>query len=340
MRSNGTQTAAEPPAVSVIIPTHDAAGTIGACLDSVLAAGGAGVEVIVADDASTDRTVEIASSRPVRILRSRVNRGSAAARNEAARAARGGILVFIDADVLIPPGALERIRRRIADGPWDGVVGMLGREAAYPNLASFYKNAYMHYTYSLLPHEMGVFYTSIAAITAGAFFAAGGFDERYRRATIEDTDFGVRARARGSRFLLDKGILVRHLRHYSLAGLLRTGFLRTSGVVKIILRSAAGRGGRKTYLTSPRQFTGGIALSLGACLLLAAAPLAGTPALLGALILVLLALLLNRGFLGFILREGGVRRWAQSVPLMIADQVAHGLGAVHGVVTFALGRRY
>jgi hypothetical protein len=217
---------------------------------------------------------------------------------------------------------------------------MLDREVVYPNLASFYKNAYMHYTYSLLPPEMGVFYTSAAAVTREAFWAVGGFDEHYRKATIEDTELGGRMRAAGCRIKLEKTLAVKHLRYYSLAGLLATGFLRTSGVVKIMLRAACGRTGRQTYLTSPRQFTTGIALTLLAALSLLVIPFAGIPFLVLPLCFVIASCVLNRGFLAFILRERGAGTAVRAAPLMIADQFFHGLGALHGVITFFLGKRY
>ena len=151
---------------------------------------------------------------------------------------------------------------------------------------------------------------------------------------------GGRIRSHGYITRLDKTLTVKHLRHYSLGELLATGYRRTSGIVKIMLRRALGRSGEETYLTSPRSFTSGIALALVACALLLLAPFGGLPLLYGALLALILALVINGGFLLFILRERGAATAAAAAPLMIVDQIAHGLGAFHGLVTYALGRRY
>lgn len=328
------------PDVSVIIPARNGASTIAACLEAVLSSDFPDFEVIVSDDASDDATPGIASRFACRIVRSEVPRGAASARNAGAAASAGRILFFIDSDILIPPGCLRRISAALTTGECDAVVGLLDKEAAYANLSSFYKNAYMHYTYSLLPPEMDVFYTSVAAVGREAFFDVGGFDEDYRSATIEDTEVGGRMRAHGYRIRLDKGLAVRHLRHYTLRELLATGFRRTSGIVKIMLRRGFGRGGERTSLTSPRTFTAGIALSLAACALLLLAPFGGLTLIVGAFSAFILSLFLNRGFLLFILREKGAATAAAAAPLMIVDQIAHGLGAVHGLLTYAAGRRY
>jgi len=326
-------------AVSVIVPTHNSSATIRACLGAVFSSAFESFEVVVADDASDDETPAIAAEFPVRLVRSAGNAGSSATRNAGARAAEGRLLMFVDSDVLIPPDAIGKAAELVSRGACDAVVSILDKETPYRNLASYYKNAYMHYTYRLLPPEMGVFYTSAAAVTREAFLAVGGFDENYRRATIEDTEFGGRLRAAGYRIRLEKSIAVKHVRHYSLRGLLATGFARTAGIVKIVLRSKFCGTRQPTYLTSPRQFTSGLALTLLAAASLPLAAWRGEAILLPVAFL-FASLVLNRGFLAFIARERGGGAAALSAPLMLADQFCHGLGALWGTATFVLGRRY
>lgn len=95
------------PAVSVVIPTKNAAAYIGETIASALAQDGV-TEVIVVDDASTDGTVSIA--RHVRDPRLRLMTndasGVSAARNLGARNARGDWLMFLDADDRLRPGAV------------------------------------------------------------------------------------------------------------------------------------------------------------------------------------------------------------------------------------------
>jgi SAM-dependent methyltransferase len=102
------------PRVSIIIPArneeHLLAGTLSAALAPAARLGPAQAEVLVVDNDSTDRTREVAAGHGacVRVLSSN-RRGAACARNDGARAARGHVLVFVDADTLVPPDALERV---------------------------------------------------------------------------------------------------------------------------------------------------------------------------------------------------------------------------------------
>jgi len=95
------------PAFSVLIPAYNAASTLSATLDSVLAQRRDDWEAVVVDDGSTDGTVQIARAYAQRDSRFRVvaedNRGCAGARNTAARQARGQWLCPLDADDAYEP---------------------------------------------------------------------------------------------------------------------------------------------------------------------------------------------------------------------------------------------
>ena len=105
----------ERPAISVIIPMYNAENFIAQCLGSVLNQTFKNFEVIVVDDCSTDRSVEIVDAfvkrhgdPPVHVIRCRKNSGGAGApRNVGIRFSRGKYLAFIDSDDLFTPTALE-----------------------------------------------------------------------------------------------------------------------------------------------------------------------------------------------------------------------------------------
>ena len=106
-----TETAAQRPTVSVIVPARNEEGSLGACLESVAAQTGVAFEVIVVDDHSTDRTREIASSFPaVRVIEAGALPPGWTGKNNAvaagAREARGEWLLFTDADTVHLPGSL------------------------------------------------------------------------------------------------------------------------------------------------------------------------------------------------------------------------------------------
>ena len=96
------------PLVSVVIPAFNAEPFLAEAIESVLAQTYAPYELVVVDDGSTDRSAEIAAGyEGVRLIRNSESRGAAAARNRGAKAARGEILAFVDADDLLLPSKLD-----------------------------------------------------------------------------------------------------------------------------------------------------------------------------------------------------------------------------------------
>jgi succinoglycan biosynthesis protein ExoO len=98
--------------VSVITPAWNAGKTITRAMTSALSQTGVSVEVIVADDASTDDTGQIMigfRDERVRYLRLPVNGGPAAARNAAIDVAQGRWIAVLDADDLLLPDRLAKL---------------------------------------------------------------------------------------------------------------------------------------------------------------------------------------------------------------------------------------
>jgi succinoglycan biosynthesis protein ExoO len=112
------------PDVSVVIAAWRDADTILEAIGSALDQKGVEIEVIVVDDASPDRTGELAQALArdeplVRVFRRGVNRGPGAARNLAFSRARGRWIAVLDADDAMEPDRLRRLvdlgRRTDAD---------------------------------------------------------------------------------------------------------------------------------------------------------------------------------------------------------------------------------
>jgi glycosyltransferase involved in cell wall biosynthesis len=107
--------------VSVIIPAHDEAATIGDVIRAVRAQarGDRSVEVIVADDGSTDDTVAVATAAGAKVVgfdRAGAGGNPAAARNAGAAVAAGDPLVFLDADCTPSPEWLDALLEAHARG--------------------------------------------------------------------------------------------------------------------------------------------------------------------------------------------------------------------------------
>ena len=109
------------PRFSLIIPAYNEEAYLPALISSVNTArtrysGGPGaIEVVVADNESTDATAALARSSGCRVVREN-KRVIAAVRNTGARSARGHVLVFVDADNIIHPDTFNAIDKSLSTG--------------------------------------------------------------------------------------------------------------------------------------------------------------------------------------------------------------------------------
>ena len=100
--------------VTVVVPVRNAAAILEPCLESVAAAHPR--EIVIVDGLSTDETLDIARRYPVKII-SDEGKGLPAARMMGAREAESRWVALVDADVVFPEGALERLLTEFtADG--------------------------------------------------------------------------------------------------------------------------------------------------------------------------------------------------------------------------------
>ena len=106
---------------SIIIPAYNEKDYLSATLDAIqsatrklVEASDVDVETIVVDNNSVDGTAEISRSKGVKVVDESVQ-GISRARNTGARHANGEVLIFIDADVLIPRDLLTKINSVMSD---------------------------------------------------------------------------------------------------------------------------------------------------------------------------------------------------------------------------------
>jgi glycosyltransferase involved in cell wall biosynthesis len=160
--------------ISLIVPAYNEEGLIGRTLDALRDAAlalGEPHEVVVVDDASTDRTAEIAASRGARVVPVS-RRQIAAVRNAGARVATGEILFFIDADTVVPPGTLRAAVAAVRGGAAGG--GARVQFDRVPASMWLFTRGFAFF-YHLVGLAAGCFIFA----RRDAFDAAGGFDERY-----------------------------------------------------------------------------------------------------------------------------------------------------------------
>lgn len=171
--------------ISLIVPAYNEAQYLPRLLDSVERALEAyrgarhDIEVVVADNGSTDRTAAVASARGCRVV-SAAPRSIGATRNAGARAAHGDVLAFVDADSRIHPETFNEIAARLGSPRVIGGATGVAMERWSAGIAA---------TYAVLVLLVWVtgFDTGVVFCRRADFEAAGGYDERLRFA--EDVAF-------------------------------------------------------------------------------------------------------------------------------------------------------
>jgi glycosyltransferase involved in cell wall biosynthesis len=178
--------------MSVIIPAFneedyldDTLDRLGAAERFLRAKADSAVQILVVDNSSTDRTAAIARDRGLTVI-NEPDHQIAKVRNAGARAADHDILIFVDADTLVPPALLVRVAEAMAD----------------PSCAGGAVDAVCHPGRSLLKVYLRVWRAvgAIAAMAQGAcqfcrrevFFELGGYGETLFMG--EDIDFYWRLR--------------------------------------------------------------------------------------------------------------------------------------------------
>ncbi|MBM3860956.1 MAG: glycosyltransferase [Verrucomicrobia bacterium] len=208
---------------SVIVPVHNGGEKFRRCLESIRTASPS--ELIVVADGDSDGSWRAAEAFGAKVIRLPEAGGPARARNAGARAAQGDVLVFLDADVTVAPDALRQIREVLEREPdVAAVFGSYDDAPAEPNFLSQYKNLFHHYVHQNAREEASTFWAGCGAVRRDVFLALGGFDETYRRPSIEDIELGYRIRRAGHRIRLLKTLQVKHLKRWTARSLLYADF--------------------------------------------------------------------------------------------------------------------
>jgi glycosyltransferase involved in cell wall biosynthesis len=219
--------AAAPPRLSVIVPVFNGRLTLPRCLEALRCSTYADFEVIVADDCSTDNTPQIVERSGARYVRTPHTMGPGGARNLGVRHALGEIVVFVDADVVLPPEALGLIAADFQRDPeLAALFGSYDEAPAWSDFLSQYKNLMHHYVHQISSRRAVTFWAGCGAVRRSVFLEFGGFNTaKYPNPSIEDIELGYRLTAARRRILLEKRLQVKHLKKWTLRGLLRADIL-------------------------------------------------------------------------------------------------------------------
>jgi glycosyltransferase involved in cell wall biosynthesis len=225
--------------ISVVIPVFNGAETLPVCLEAVANSRYPAAECWVIDDGSTDGSASLAERMGAQVLSTNGRYGPAIARNLGARRASGDLLLFLDADVAVHPDAIGRIAERFESEPGlDALIGAYDDAPGDAGLVSQFKNLMHAFVHRNGNRRAFSFWCGCGAVKRAVFLEQGGLDESYRRASIEDIEFGFRMLQSGRNLALDPAIQCKHLKVWTLAKLVRTDVLeRGIPWTELILRT-------------------------------------------------------------------------------------------------------
>jgi GT2 family glycosyltransferase len=211
--------------ISIIIPVYNGGESFRRCLLSLSESATHPDEIIVVADGDSDGSWRMAEEFNAGILRLPTTGGPARARNIGAQKAKGDILFFADADVIIAKDALDIIIEEFRRDPdLAAVFGSYDDEPFETNFLSQYKNLFHHYIHQTSSIDASTFWAACGAIRREVFLKIGGFDESFRLPSIEDIELGYHLKRAGYRIRLLKDLNVKHLKHWDVSSLLKADF--------------------------------------------------------------------------------------------------------------------
>ncbi len=164
---------------SFIIPALNEENLIANCIKSIKRQKKVADEIIVVDNGSKDKTVEIARELGCKVVKEE-KKGASNARNEGAKLAKGDILCFIDADGVVSPDWLKEVRGVLQDPKVNAVVGLFIFSHKNPAKKIWY-NTYTLFAYtglvlSNLLLRKSYFVINNMAIRKNIFWKLGGLE--------------------------------------------------------------------------------------------------------------------------------------------------------------------
>ena len=215
--------------VTIIVPVYEDLDSTRACLEALeLAKPAIAHRILVVDDASPNPTLkgylaEVAARGDIELLTNDANIGFAASVNKALALSSKGDALLLNADVILPPGAVDRLAALSRSSPDIGTVTPLsnnGELTSYPaphqanptptlqKIAALDALARSINGGALVEMPNGVGFCLY--ITEACLDAVGGLPEVYAQGYYEDVEFCLAARDRGFRNVAAPGVYVGH----------------------------------------------------------------------------------------------------------------------------------
>jgi len=219
---------------SIIIPTISLNKELHKCLEAIIKSKTVNKSacelILILDGVPIDRSffADFNDSN-VQILSLKSNKGPAYARNQGAKIAKGDVLFFVDADVVIQEDTLKKLSQHFeTDQPPDAVIGSYDDQPEDQSLVSKFRNLLHHFTHQQAANQATTFWTGCGAIKSSVFNSVEGFDDAFISASVEDIELGYRLIHNNYTIRLDKTLQVKHLKKWSLFNMIKTDILKRS----------------------------------------------------------------------------------------------------------------
>ncbi|HOW58718.1 MAG TPA: glycosyltransferase family 2 protein [Candidatus Omnitrophota bacterium] len=317
------------PHVSVIVPAFNNRQTIGLCLKAIRDSHFKDYELIVVDDGSQDGTSLIAKEYADKVIIFDKHQGRNYARQSGVQSAAGEIIVNIDSDVLIQPDTLSKINDFFSrHQETDALTGLLSKKHSNKNFFSLYKNFYMHYIFEKLPEKVTFLYGSIYALRRACAVLSNLDSEKG-----EDTELGQTLFSSGREIAFLKDLEVVHLKKYSFFSFIKNDFLIPFSWALIFIKNKGWRQlfrNKTGFAHSPKEQILSVVLA-PVCVVLSFVGLFQQNLLWPCLNLYLAWIILNSGFIYFLVKEKNLLFGGLAFFVTFFDHLVMAAGIVCGL---------
>ena len=206
--------------VTLYIPCFNAEKYIKFCLEAVLKQSYPIEEILIIDDASTDKTTELVSQFPVKLIRHPVNKGLASVRNTAIKNAKANFLASLDADCVPERDWLQKLMRNFSSK----VAGVGGRllESYADSSMDMWRAVHMKQEWGGERSSFVSFlYGSNSVFKKENLRRLGGYKERYSN-NYEDVDISQRIKKKGYALIYEPQALIYHIKEDNILSLFDT----------------------------------------------------------------------------------------------------------------------
>ncbi len=204
--------------IGLYIPCYNAQDTIQSCLEAVFKQTCPLKEILVVDDGSNDKTVEIASRFQVRIIKHNINKGLAAARNTAIENIKADFIASVDADCVPEPDWLLRLMKKINSPKIAGAGGRL-LEANTETVCDRWRSKHMMQDWGKEEASPAFLFGSNSVFRKIALLEAGLYNEKFKT-NYEDVDICQSLKKKGWDLIYEPDAIAHHLKKDSKSSIL------------------------------------------------------------------------------------------------------------------------